>query len=356
MIILDLPPEMLGEIANFVTNWKSWIFTCKTFAKMNSLEKIRKRSNHLLTLLNMYPKAWWDYNEGLLMNPNMTLQYVQDHPDKNWDYEMGLYLPGVTWEDIESNPHLDWNFDYLSEFVPLNYVTDHPEKDWDYVNMSHNPNLTWEFIKAHPDVKWKTGVICDFLDTTAVNNDPDKSLIFKPSDYQIHYSGLTLAEIKDQFGPTLDRWALSEVAKITYADIEANPDIDWVDKYILHNKYFVENTNDILALCNKTDMSKISLECVTWITLDLMEANPHIQWHYDVLANPNITWDDILMTTLFDRSAKAFRDAASKNPNLTWDIVQTLINKYRIFCPSRTRSPILNFWSISDNRFQYKAS
>ena len=57
------------------------------------------------------------------------MEYVEAHPDENWD-----------WGGLSHNPN-----------VTMEYVEAHPDKDWDWVGLSLNSNVTMEFVEAHPD-------------------------------------------------------------------------------------------------------------------------------------------------------------------------------------------------------------
>ena len=34
------------------------------------------------------------------------------------------------------------------------FILDNPDKRWDYGHLSGNPNITWEIIQANPDIDW----------------------------------------------------------------------------------------------------------------------------------------------------------------------------------------------------------
>ncbi len=54
-------------------------------------------------------------------------QYILDHPDKPWEYDMLSQNPNITWEIVKNNPY----------------------KPWDYNWLSLNPNIQWE-IRDNP--------------------------------------------------------------------------------------------------------------------------------------------------------------------------------------------------------------
>ena len=58
-----IPIEILGEITAFVKgDFIAWTCTCKTLQSFNTVSERAKRSNHLITLLKMFPDADWENN------------------------------------------------------------------------------------------------------------------------------------------------------------------------------------------------------------------------------------------------------------------------------------------------------
>lgn len=51
--------DIWSVISEFIPegSWKDFIFTCKMFLSFNTLERIKKKADHLLTLIKMYPDA-----------------------------------------------------------------------------------------------------------------------------------------------------------------------------------------------------------------------------------------------------------------------------------------------------------
>src|SRR3954465_2989882 len=90
---------------------------------MNTYDQIARYSNHLTTLLKMFPDKPWDWY-GLSQNPNITWQAILDNLDKPWNWYYISHNPNITWKNIYDN--LD--------------------KPWDWSGISINPNVTWHNI------------------------------------------------------------------------------------------------------------------------------------------------------------------------------------------------------------------
>jgi len=76
-------------------------------------------------------KVNWYWDE-LSINPNITMEIVEAHPDKPWKWYGLSKHPNITWEIIET----------------------HPDKPWNWSDLSSNPNITMEIIETHPDKPW----------------------------------------------------------------------------------------------------------------------------------------------------------------------------------------------------------
>src|SRR5208337_2362322 len=78
------------------STYKSLVTVCKYWNKI-MISKFPKKylelTNHLLTLLKLFPNKNWDW-AWLSGNPNITFEIVKDNPDKNWD-----------WACLSSNPN-----------------------------------------------------------------------------------------------------------------------------------------------------------------------------------------------------------------------------------------------------------
>ena len=124
----DLPFELLGEITKAVKgDFIAWTSTCKTLNSLNTVSERAKRSNHLLTLLKMFPDKPWDCN-WLSKNPNITWEYICANPEIEWNYYWLCMNKNITWEIVQA----------------------HPNRPWNYKNLSRNSNITWEIVEV-PD-------------------------------------------------------------------------------------------------------------------------------------------------------------------------------------------------------------
>ena len=69
------------------------------------------------------------------MNPNITMDIIEKHPDEDWEWYYISRNPNITIEDIEK----------------------YPNKPWDWNGLSINPNITIDFIEKYIDkIKFDT--------------------------------------------------------------------------------------------------------------------------------------------------------------------------------------------------------
>ncbi len=104
------------EISKYIdtgSTWKCWILVCRDFAAMNNINQIRRFSNHLATLLKLFPNKPWDWSE-VSRNPNITYAIVQANLDNSWDWEMLSRNPNITPVIVQANLDKPWNWNALS--------------------------------------------------------------------------------------------------------------------------------------------------------------------------------------------------------------------------------------------------
>ena len=104
---------------------------------MNNSERVAKYSNHLLTLLKLFPNESWNYYE-VSRNPNITWDIIFNDPSLLCIKSRWIF-PGLT-----RNPNpltTGWNI-----------IKNNPNKarDWDSYELSRNPNITWDIVKNNP--------------------------------------------------------------------------------------------------------------------------------------------------------------------------------------------------------------
>ena len=100
----------------------------------------------------------WSY---ISRNPNITMEMIENNPDKPWDWDWVSENPNITIEMIENSPEKPWNWDVISRNpnITMEMIENSPDKPWDWYCLSQNPNITMEIIEKNPDKPWDWEVI-----------------------------------------------------------------------------------------------------------------------------------------------------------------------------------------------------
>ena len=72
------------------------------------------------------------FRSYLSKNENITLDFIKENLDKNWDWSLITQHDNITLKDIKDNPELPWV----------------------YENIDKNINITYEDILENPDILW----------------------------------------------------------------------------------------------------------------------------------------------------------------------------------------------------------
>ena len=171
--------ELLSENPNLTLEWietfpnKEW-----DFYNLSVNPKLT------LDIIKMFPSDewYWDTSPGLSHHPNLTLEWLQTFPDEDWIWGM---------DGISSNPNL--TLEWLQMF---------PDEDWDWgkYGISSNPNLSLEWLKAFPDKDLDWNEISRYA---KLSLDDIKKFITKPDITKMTLEEFNKCE-KDNEGNVID--------------------------------------------------------------------------------------------------------------------------------------------------------
>ena len=177
-----------SEVASHICrgDWKNFIFTCKTFLRFHNIEKVKKYSNHLWTLIKFYPDKPWN-NILISQNINTSFNIVEKYAlysdsslysDKiNWE-ALSCYNLNIT-DDIILN-NLDYAWDLKCVFYKRHFTWDIIQKNLDIYNdwrhISSNPHITMDIVLNNLNCPWNfcmlsknRGILWDDIYTTYTN-------------------------------------------------------------------------------------------------------------------------------------------------------------------------------------------
>ena len=110
------------------------------------------------------PRRFYERNTtGISNNPNLTMDFVLKHLDKNWDWECLTEHENISIKDIEDNIELDWNWDSDIWFegisgrpdLTIDFILKFVDKQfrhWD--KLSANKAISLEDILKHDHLPW----------------------------------------------------------------------------------------------------------------------------------------------------------------------------------------------------------
>jgi len=156
--IYILPKEIYGLIAPYLPSGRtieSWSKVNKYFGSLITRQIEDKYTNHLWTLIKLFPDKPWDWRY-ISSNPNITWKIIRDNPDKPWSWRDISRNPNITMEIIRDNPNKLWSWKVISINPNITWwmVRDNLDKPWDWRYISSNPNITMEIIRDNPDKEW----------------------------------------------------------------------------------------------------------------------------------------------------------------------------------------------------------
>ena len=88
-----------------------------------------------------------------------TLKYwnfIQETPDKPWNWEWISKNPNITMDIIRENPDKPWNWYCISQNpnITWDFIIENLDKSFNWRWISQHPNITWDIIRENPDKPW----------------------------------------------------------------------------------------------------------------------------------------------------------------------------------------------------------
>lgn len=106
------------------------------------------------------PLPW--STSGLIRNPGLTVEFINAHPEYDFnDFDIDKN-PGITWEFIIAHPEYDWDYRCLSSNpnITLEIVLANFNKNWNWPRLSENKTVaTWENVRNNPMLNWNWNIL-----------------------------------------------------------------------------------------------------------------------------------------------------------------------------------------------------
>ncbi len=78
-------------------------------------------------------------------------------PNELWTNEMVIHNLALIKDLVIFHPDMSWSWDWAKlsdKRVSLDFILNNLDKDWNWTLLSSNDKLTIEFILSHPDKDW----------------------------------------------------------------------------------------------------------------------------------------------------------------------------------------------------------
>lgn len=349
--ILQLPSDIICEINSWIKgDFIAWSSTCKALNAYNDSTARASRANHLATLLKLFPRKPWTFKK-LLNNPNISItdlfahygkrltrdqivnkinahnplilssnshtsiDDVYNNPDICWDGAHVCCNKAINWLDklYISDRYMDWTiFSSLHE-ITWDFVQSNPHLYWNLRGLSRNPNMTEEIIGKHLHLHWHWDLLTE-------NPNLSSAFLVKHGGENLDWDFLiTRADIDFNFIKSLSRPQdisfICAFGNICWKDVLENPHVDWVYNALSENVNIkitdiLQNRDRPWNFGNISDRSDL-----TW---EIVRNNKDLPWDFSRLSsNPVITWDIIISNPWHAWNW----DFLSINPSMTWEII-----------------------------------
>lgn len=140
------------------------------FQNKNNSRYLGSQANITLQNIKDYPHLFWS-KYALSQNPNITLEYILEHPDtpvdilnhNYWVWSDIMTNPNITFQDIENHPEV-FNVDvYQGAIGPILFPTKlGPDTKMDFLmaHLSENQNITFDIITNNINYDWNHKYMC----------------------------------------------------------------------------------------------------------------------------------------------------------------------------------------------------
>jgi hypothetical protein len=201
----------------------------------NPMRFLTKNKNVTMDFIDKHPEIEWNWF-GIHENPNLTMDYILAHPEIKWFWQVIAKHPNITMEMILANPNLRKC----------------------YVEVVANPNITMEMLKNYEYFKE-----CDFDDIPFnADTDADLTLIYQQS------------VVRD------DSIETTMLPNLFVSDLLYNPNLSIDDVFDL----FPNKNNTEYLTRNPYRLNRA--KC---LNIAFMLKHPEIVWDYrEIFANTDI--------------------------------------------------------------------
>ncbi len=195
----------------------------------------------------------WDFKDGVICNPNITLEIIEANPEWPWNWKDLAYNPNFKWDWVLRYPTKPWDHDEISQSdgLTIEDIANYPDEDWDWYSLSMM--FTLDDIAQYVDLDWDWGLIIQRRDTTHLKDESvpiiNSKIVERYGEHlsasffaskrfkdAVNASSLPLAEILDHpdFQP-VDYDYISTFPSLTFEILKSKPMARWNWFAVLQN-------------------------------------------------------------------------------------------------------------------------
>lgn len=382
----SLPLELLNIIANYISDgltWKSFIFTCSQFNYFNTDAKVDMFSNHLATLVHLYPNKRWNMHR-ISSDPRIDTNFVINHPSFIWNYKSLASNKSVELDKLIKDTSM-LSLDYLSRSVNLKWciVVSMTDCWWNWDVLLQNNNISASNILSLP--RWR-----EFYVYVASKTDFTVDMLFAyPSKYHKimldHGSSSPMITYNDVLKYPQLPWCwvgLTMNKNITWDEIEVNlPNIMQNISWSCLSEHLRTGSSgrydsfiDIVKHHNDLPWNWKCLSMNKSLTIKILSDNLDLPWEWRIISGKNIiktqdginfvisnhhldwnwyliskvvTWDVVIKYDFIDWDY----DALALNPNTTVEIIKDKFGLFLCYNHS-SHNPNLTWRFVKDHMLE----
>jgi hypothetical protein len=168
---------------------------------------------------------------------NITMEFIQKHPEYPWDWNEVSRNPNLTSEFIEKYPEYEWDWKIISRHdnISMEFVEKHPEYPWDWNEVSKNPNLTFNMVIKYPEKKWFWQHILESNTTIPFDNLDEYIETWNMDMFSLSGNPAITVGFIIKYKKDLNWERITSNSSITMDIIEAYPELPWKTGYIKYN-------------------------------------------------------------------------------------------------------------------------
>jgi hypothetical protein len=196
-------------------------------------------------------------HNSTLWNDNISLDFVAEHPEIQWNFSHMAHSDRITMEAIGAYPTIAWDWAILiaNKNLTMDFIFANAQKIpyWHY--LASNSNLTPNVIKNHPEIDWKHAC--------RVGSNPNFSTKFMLEHPELEMKNANqqiFMEIGVEQPPPIYKWVLTGTSKnetLSMQFVLDNLDLPWCVDGLMENRFL-------------TDMVAYIKQKMTWLFIMTM--------------------------------------------------------------------------------------